>query len=58
MFPEDGCLHVWGVGKGGVTAFTYHGIECLKQIVGQVCHRSDRCGRQSMTRGTIMRGRI
>jgi hypothetical protein len=33
MFPEDGCLHVYGVGEDGVTAFTQFGIECLKQIV-------------------------
>jgi hypothetical protein len=33
VFPEDGCLHVYGVGDGGVAAFTDHGIECLKQIV-------------------------
>ena len=33
MFPEDGCLRVYGVGEDGVTAFTQDGIECLKQIV-------------------------
>ena len=33
MFPEDGCLRVYGVGEDGVTAFTKDGIECLKQIV-------------------------
>jgi hypothetical protein len=33
MFPEDGCLHVYGVGEDGVTAFTEYGIECLRQIV-------------------------
>jgi len=33
MFPEDGCLHVYGVGEDGVTAFTQYGIECLQQIV-------------------------
>jgi hypothetical protein len=33
MFPEDGCLHVYGVGEDGVTAFTQCGIECLKQII-------------------------
>lgn len=33
MFPEDGCLHVYGVGEDGVTAFTEFGIECLKQII-------------------------
>jgi len=33
MFPEDGCLRVYGVGEDGVTAFTEYGIECLKQII-------------------------
>jgi len=33
MFPEDGCLHVYGVGEVAATAFTPYGIECLKQIV-------------------------
>ena len=33
MFPEDGCLHVYGIGEDGVTAFTKYGIECLKQII-------------------------
>lgn len=33
MFPEDGCLWVYGVGEGGVTAFTEYGIECLRQII-------------------------
>ena len=33
MFPEDGCLHVYGVGEDGVTAFTDYGIECLKEII-------------------------
>ena len=33
MFPEDGCLHVYGVGEDGVTAFTAYGIGCLKQII-------------------------
>ena len=32
MFPEDGCLHVYGPGEDGVTAFTKSGIECLRQI--------------------------
>jgi hypothetical protein len=32
MFPEDGCLRVYGVGEDGVTAFTRNGIECLQQI--------------------------
>jgi len=33
MFPEDGCLRVYGVGEGSVTAFTRDGIECLQQII-------------------------
>jgi hypothetical protein len=33
MFAEDGCLHVYGVGVDGVTAFTEYGVECLKQII-------------------------
>jgi len=33
MFPEDGCLHVYGIGEDGVTAFTEYGIECLKQFI-------------------------
>ena len=33
MFPEDGCLCIYGVGEDGVTAFTEYGIECLKQII-------------------------
>ena len=33
MFPEDGCLHVYGVGDDGVTAFTRDGIEYLQQVI-------------------------
>jgi hypothetical protein len=33
MFPEDGRVHVYGVGEDGLTAFTDYGIECLKQII-------------------------
>ena len=33
MFPEDGCLHVYGVGDDPVTAFTGYGVECLRQII-------------------------
>ena len=33
MFPEDGCLWVYGLGEDGVTAFTEYGIECLHQII-------------------------
>ena len=33
MFPEDGCLRVYGVGEDGVTAFTRDGIERLQQII-------------------------
>ena len=32
MEPEDGRLHVYGVGEDGVTAFTRDGIENLQQI--------------------------
>ena len=35
MFPEDGCLRVYGVGEDGITAFTNYGIECLKQIIAE-----------------------
>ena len=28
MYPEDGCLHVYGVGEGRVREY---GIECLKK---------------------------
>ncbi len=33
MFPEDGCLWVYGVGEDGVPAFTDFGIDCLQQII-------------------------
>ena len=33
LFPEDGCLWVYGLGEDGVTAFTEYGIECLCQII-------------------------
>jgi hypothetical protein len=33
MFPEDGCLWVYGVGKDGVPAFTHDGIDNLRQII-------------------------
>jgi len=33
MFPEDGCLRVYGIGKDGVPAFTDYGTESLKQII-------------------------
>jgi hypothetical protein len=33
MFPEDGCLRVYGLGEDGVTAFTRYAIECLQQII-------------------------
>ena len=31
--PEDGCLHVYGIGEDGVSAFTEFGIECLPPII-------------------------
>lgn len=36
MFPEDGCLHAYGVGDDGIAAFTEHGIENLKQIIADM----------------------
>jgi hypothetical protein len=33
MFPEDGCLWIYGVGDDGVPAFTKDGIENLRQIL-------------------------
>jgi hypothetical protein len=33
MFPEDGCLWVYGVGEDGMPAFTQDGIENLRQII-------------------------
>ena len=33
MFPEDGCLWVYGVGEDGLTVFTEDGIENLRQII-------------------------
>ena len=33
MFPEDGCLWVYGVGEDGVPAFTRNGVENLRQII-------------------------
>ena len=33
MFPEDGCLRVYGVGEDGVPAFTQFGIECLQETI-------------------------
>jgi hypothetical protein len=33
MFPEDGCLWIYGIGEDGVAAFTNDGIENLRQII-------------------------
>src|SRR5258708_104614 len=33
MYPEAGCLWVYGVGEDGVPAFTQYGIECRQQII-------------------------
>ncbi|MGO4125110.1 hypothetical protein AB4Z01_11935 [Inquilinus sp. YAF38] len=38
MEPEDGRLHVYGVGEDGVTAFTRDGINNLQQIIAD--HRA------------------
>ena len=35
MFPEDGCLRLYGIGEDGVTAFTKDGIECLREIIAE-----------------------
>ena len=42
MFPEDGCLWVYGVGEDGVPAFTRDGIENLRQIIAD--ERAAGCG--------------
>ena len=39
MFPEDGCLWVYGVGEDGVPAFTKDGIENLRQIIADQTSR-------------------
>jgi hypothetical protein len=33
MFPEDGCLHIVGIGGETMTAFTDFGIECLQDLI-------------------------
>jgi hypothetical protein len=33
LFPEDGCLWVYGVGEDGAPAFTEGGIAHLRQII-------------------------
>jgi hypothetical protein len=33
MFPEHGCLWVYGFGEDGMAAFTEDGIENLRQII-------------------------
>jgi hypothetical protein len=35
MFPEDGCLWVYGIGEDGVPAFTGGGIDNLRQIIAE-----------------------
>jgi len=37
MFPEDGCLRVYGVGEDGVTAFTRYGTVSIRRGP-QCCH--------------------
>ena len=36
MFPEDGCLRVYGVGEDGVPAFTQFGIESLQETIREL----------------------
>ena len=45
MFPEDGCLWVYGVGEDGVPAFTRDDIENLRQIIADA--RADGRGSQA-----------
>ena len=33
MFPEDGCLWVYGIGEDGVPAFSDFGIENLQDLI-------------------------
>ncbi len=33
MFPEDGCLRVYGVGEDGVPAFTQFGVERMQETI-------------------------
>ncbi len=33
MFPEDGCLRVYGIGEDGVPAFTKSGVERLQETI-------------------------
>jgi len=33
LFPEDGCLHVYGGGEEGVIGLTQDGIDNLKEII-------------------------
>ena len=45
LFPEDGCLWVYGVGEDGVPAFTRDGIKNLRQIIAD--ERAAGCGRSA-----------
>jgi hypothetical protein len=47
MFPEDGCLRVYGVGEDGVPAFTQFGIERLQETV-----RDLRAGKEPSAKST------
>src|SRR5436190_5902889 len=53
MFPEDGCLRVYGVGEDGVTAFTEYGIECLRQIIADERAAGDARPRRSNQRNSL-----
>ena len=36
MFPEDGCLRVYGIGEDGVPAFTQFGVERLQETIREL----------------------
>jgi hypothetical protein len=48
MFPEDGRLHLYGVGDDGLTAFTDYGAGCLRQIIEE----ERQCGRAPAKRSS------
>lgn len=41
MFPEDGCLHVYGIGEDSVPAFTAEGIEYLQDLIRDLRARGE-----------------
>lgn len=41
MFPEHGCLHVYGIDDDGVPAFTADGIENLRDLIRNLRARGE-----------------